>query len=622
MNGPAYWSASPWVEAIGWTLLHSLWQGAGVAMALAVVLGVLRRAPAQARYLAACAAMMLMVALPVATLLRSGDIHPSPRLDHAAIAKPAVVAKMTPIGLDLAVRPGMARSWIVDRIEPVLPVAVALWLAGVGGFSLRLLGGWIQARRWARDHTRLLVDSWPDRLDRLKLRLGVRRAVALLESSRVEVPMVVGWVRPAILVPVAALSGLTVPELEAILAHELAHIRRHDYLVNVIQCAVEVVMFYHPATWWVSSAIRRERESCCDDLAVAACRDRVTYARALAAMEGLRVPVFSPSPAANGGILLARVRRILEPQEESMNPVRMLAGLAVVLAAAPLWFARADADRPAPTKSDEVTSPRSVDPVADVVSQVELSPTGLIMMDRGSQPAVAPRSGNFRGVRDENLRWKGSDDGMVAFAQEDLNRTGAPAGSRTRPPSAAKEIKTTIVANLDNADAPDTPPTEAEVLDKLPMSGYDHPPFHKNRRDNFRIVVEKIGDKVDPLKVYPLAGPCQLVHKHYKCTVHFDQHTWFDDPIPVHHVDHKVEVVYIDKDHLRRAPRPGQAVQDPVEDRLDRLSREIRQLKLARRRNRGEQERILDRLIGEFEELKRELRDAKAVDAAPPSGIR
>ena len=190
-----------------------------------------------------------------------------------------------------------------------------------------------------RRDTRPLVCPW---IDRLKERMGIRRAVALLESARVEVPMVVGWLRPAILVPVAALSGLTAPELEAILAHELAHIRRHDYLVNLLQCVVEILMFYHPATWWITRVIRREREHCCDDMAVAACRDRLTYARALAAMEGLRVPAFSLSPAANGGNLLARVRRILKPQEESMKPVRMLLGLAVVLAVAPIWLARAD----------------------------------------------------------------------------------------------------------------------------------------------------------------------------------------------------------------------------------------------------------------------------------------
>ena len=213
-----------------------------------------------ARYLAACAAMILIVALPIAPF----PIGRSP----PAAAGPSAVSRAAgdrdgrdAHRLDPASIPGPKELRLADRIEPMLPAIVALWMAGVGVFSLRLLGGWLQARRWVRRQTRPLADPWPDRVERLKERLGVRRAVALLESARVEVPMVVGWLRPAILVPVAALSGLGVPELEAILAHELAHIRRHDYLVNLIQCVVEVLMFYHPATWWISRVIRRERES-------------------------------------------------------------------------------------------------------------------------------------------------------------------------------------------------------------------------------------------------------------------------------------------------------------------------------------------------------------------------
>jgi beta-lactamase regulating signal transducer with metallopeptidase domain len=235
MNGLAGWSASPWIGTIGWTLLHSLWQGAGVAIVLALVLGVLRRAPSSARYLAACAGMMVMVALPVLALLRSGAPDLRPRVDEGAAAGPPAIATRTAVVLDPGSIAAPDGPRIVGRVEPMLPAIVALWMAGVGGCSLRLLGGWVQARRWARQHTRPLADPWPDRVARLKERLGIRRAVTLLESARIEVPMVVGWVRPAILVPVAALSGLGMPELEAILAHELAHIRRHDYLVNLIQ---------------------------------------------------------------------------------------------------------------------------------------------------------------------------------------------------------------------------------------------------------------------------------------------------------------------------------------------------------------------------------------------------
>ncbi len=331
--------SSSGVDAIGWMLLHSLWQGAAIAIALALVLLFLCRAPAQARYLAACGAMALMIALPAAAVWRPRailSVVPAPRpIDP----QPTTAEGTVSTKLDSTPAP---RPWRT-RIVTIFPAIVGLWMTGAGVLSLRLLGGWVLARRWVRRDTRPLVWPW---INRLKERMGIRRAVAFLESASIEVPMVIGWLRPVILVPVAALSGLTAPELEAILAHELAHIRRHDYLVNLLQCVVEVLMFYHPATWWVTRVIRREREHCCDDMAVAASRDRLTYARALAAMEGLRAPAFSLYPAANGGNLLARVRRILKPQEESMKPVRILVGLVVVLAIAPIWLTRAD-DQPA-----------------------------------------------------------------------------------------------------------------------------------------------------------------------------------------------------------------------------------------------------------------------------------
>ena len=147
--------------------------------------------------------------------------------------------------------------------------------------------------------------------DALSARLGLTRTVRLLESTRLQVPVVVGWLRPVLLVPTAVLGGLSPQQLEAVIAHELAHIRRHDYLVNLLQSAVETLLFYHPAVWWVSSAVRAEREHCCDDLAVVACGDAVLYARALTAIETLRHEEMGVAMAITGSPLLARVRRLL-----------------------------------------------------------------------------------------------------------------------------------------------------------------------------------------------------------------------------------------------------------------------------------------------------------------------
>src|SRR6185503_3583474 len=123
----------------------------------------------------------------------------------------------------------------------------------------------------------------------------------------------VGWVKPAVLLPAAALTGLSTVQLESLLAHELAHVRRHDYLVNLLQGLIETLLFYHPAVWWVSRQIRREREHCCDDIAVALCGDVKLYAGALAQLEELRGRVLEPALAATGGELLGRIRRLLQP---------------------------------------------------------------------------------------------------------------------------------------------------------------------------------------------------------------------------------------------------------------------------------------------------------------------
>ena len=154
--------------------------------------------------------------------------------------------------------------------------------------SLRLAAGWVIVERLRRRSTRAVSAALASRVARMARQLRVSRPVRALESAIVDVPTVVGWLRPVILLPASALAGLSPAQLEAVIAHELAHVRRHDYLVNLLQAVVETLLFYHPAVWWLSHRIRIERENCCDDLAVELCGDRVDYARALADLEELR----------------------------------------------------------------------------------------------------------------------------------------------------------------------------------------------------------------------------------------------------------------------------------------------------------------------------------------------
>ncbi|HEX6903803.1 MAG TPA: M56 family metallopeptidase [Thermoanaerobaculia bacterium] len=303
MSGIESLWAHPAVQAIAWALVHFLWQGALVGLAAAGILALLKNGSASLRYSVALGVLLVLLLCPLGTALwMSGTGGEKPLVREAS---PAVVIAGAPVQ-DAPVLSSNAR----DLLPAALPWFFALWLAGVAVLSVYHLGGWAQARRWTRRVTRPLPEEWQAKLCVLARRLGVGREVGLLESASAQVPAVIGWLRPVILIPASTLTGLSPQQLEAVLAHELAHVRRHDYLVNLLQTVVETLLFYHPAVWWVSAQARRERENCCDDLAVAVCGDRLVYVRALADLEGLRVSSPRFAMAADGGSLVARIRRL------------------------------------------------------------------------------------------------------------------------------------------------------------------------------------------------------------------------------------------------------------------------------------------------------------------------
>jgi beta-lactamase regulating signal transducer with metallopeptidase domain len=343
------------VERLGWTLVQFVWQGALVAVVLVMALVVLRRHSAAMRYVAACMGLLLMAILPVATFYVGTPPTPTPSpharpeataapvptgtagrsgQDHApgltaleATTEPHLVAPATPISLVL---PRLLEWRTSKSLEPILPWAVFAWFVGAFALSVRLSGGWALAECLRRMGVRSAEVRLQGTLLRLCTRLQVSRPVQVLESGLARVPMVVGWLRPVILLPASAVSGLSPAQIEAILAHELAHVTRHDYLVNLLQSVAEVLLFYHPAVWWVSGRIRVEREHCCDDVAVGLCGDAVLYARALAELELLRAPSPEPAVAAASGRLLTRIRRIAEPPQSDERPGGWLAGVAAL----------------------------------------------------------------------------------------------------------------------------------------------------------------------------------------------------------------------------------------------------------------------------------------------------
>jgi bla regulator protein blaR1 len=290
-------------DTLGLTLIHFLWQGVVVALLLAAANVILRDAKASTRYIAACAAMTLMAVAAMVTFWFLTDL-PARRLAAATSAGQlqAIVTATPSVEAPISVP---------DSEAPWLALVVAGWAVGVLFLSIRAAGGLLVTRRLRQRAVVVASTAWQRRLERLASQLELARFVRLCESSLTQVTMTIGWLRPVILIPAGALLQLPPEHIEALLAHELAHIRRLDYLVNLLQTAVETLFFYHPAVWWVGQRIREERENCCDDLAVATLGDPVAYAKALTELGEFAMCPSQLAVAATGGSLMSRVKRLV-----------------------------------------------------------------------------------------------------------------------------------------------------------------------------------------------------------------------------------------------------------------------------------------------------------------------
>jgi GWxTD domain-containing protein len=337
------WVSSPLAVAVGWTLLHSLWEGAVIAAALAAVLVVVRSP--RFRYAAACVAMLVLLAVCGVTLIR---VMP------ASFAGPALKPHAFP-GWNVPAGGDSGSPWKPD-LAATVPWLAPLWVVGVLIFCLWHVAGWISVSRLRRRGVCCASERWQKELVRLSEQLRLSRPVVLLESCLVDAPMVLGHFRPFILMPVGLLTGLPAGQIEAILLHELAHIRRLDYLVNWLQRSMEGLLFYHPAVWWISRVIRVEREHCCDDLVVAIRGNAHEYAVALAGLERSRWSGREPvAVAATGGNLVKRIRRLLYPRGPNGAWAPLLAA-AILIATATVTLAAWQAS---PAQPDSTGQPKT-----------------------------------------------------------------------------------------------------------------------------------------------------------------------------------------------------------------------------------------------------------------------
>jgi beta-lactamase regulating signal transducer with metallopeptidase domain len=352
---------NPWILVTGWTLIHFVWQGALIALATAAGLRLTRRGSSQARYVIACAGLAAMLASPVVTatlFVGSGawsDQRGSAAISAAATGLTMVKPSIPGSGVEMLASPGVETANI--RLDAFLVYVVWGWLAGVVVLMGRFAGGCWRLHQLRAAIASEAVSRWHAASEQIARRLGVKASFRVVESSLVDAPSAIGWLRPVIVLPVAALANLAPLQIEAILAHELAHVRRHDYAVNLFQTVAETLLFYHPGIWWASARIREEREHCCDDVAVEVCGEPAAYAAALAELASWRVREAALAVGATDGSLLARVHRLISvPGDEPRRSVGALATLALsVLVFAGLAFqssSQVEADAPAVVQAE------------------------------------------------------------------------------------------------------------------------------------------------------------------------------------------------------------------------------------------------------------------------------
>ena len=371
---------------IGWTLIHSLWQLAVVAALVMIAFQLLQRAKPNTRYLVACSGLLLMAILPIASFLCLDPVEltnevvvlSNPESDHNVIAQgfrehPALIhsedlerelqvpseQRLPQISPDIdtslaaeaselpevqpateefagvASNPWRTRltAWMLS-VHPLMPWLTTFWLVGVCAFAAVHTRGLFTVHRLSRLETIESEPSFQQRMETLAYRLGIHSAIRLFQTARINTPLVIGWFRPVILVPLGMAAGLPPAQVDAILLHELAHIRRHDYLVNTLQVLVESLLFYHPAVWWLSRRIRMEREYCCDDVAAAVCGSSLDLVKALAALETARLHTPLALGANGSGkekTTMTRVRRLLEGTPDSAAGSGAMMGFLAIL---------------------------------------------------------------------------------------------------------------------------------------------------------------------------------------------------------------------------------------------------------------------------------------------------
>jgi beta-lactamase regulating signal transducer with metallopeptidase domain len=261
------------IQSIGWTIVHSLWQGLVITIIFILLVILFKKSSANARYLIGVGmlALMMLVSILTFTLVYNSEINQN-RMENPLLGKTMENVKGSPGGFFSLIRIYFDRN---------LPAVVTIWLMGMMFFFLKFVSAILYNQRLRHHQTRDVSNDWKDRLQTLARKLMIKPAVSFKESFATRIPLTIGHFKPMIIFPVGILSQIPLDQVEALIVHELAHILRRDYIVNIFQNVMDIIYFYHPGVRWISHQVRSERENCCDDITVDNVGDSLNYARAL-----------------------------------------------------------------------------------------------------------------------------------------------------------------------------------------------------------------------------------------------------------------------------------------------------------------------------------------------------
>ncbi len=352
------------ISTLGWGIIHSAWQGAIVGCALWLVLKSIPHTAARIKYHVNLAALLVIFAWFTGTLihewqrLHSYEVSVTEHAQNSEATKTYTITAVPEKGFIEQVISNNA-----PQMERVFPWVVGLYILGVVLMLLRLSLSIRQLFLIRYKHIATPDETVSNHLNTLAEKMGLDN-IKMLYSTYLHTPVMMGFIKPVILLPVAVMSQLSTDQLEAILLHELAHIKRHDYLVNILQTFIETIMFFNPIIWIISSSIRKERENCCDDLVLAHTNEPLHYAHALSLLEAGKQAQTNISLAATGKHqhLFNRIKRIMEMKKQSLNYGRVMAAVivAIVITGSAIWLSPSFAQSKKKEKTESTTSTNKI----------------------------------------------------------------------------------------------------------------------------------------------------------------------------------------------------------------------------------------------------------------------